>query len=94
VGDNPSPKLGGLAQTLWLIVLDYLCGVPGGIEVPVYIQKDKYTGAFELKVDNKVQYGQKNKEGENRFAVYHDTSRKPFQVRSIWDFLSIKGAFW
>jgi hypothetical protein len=34
-------------------------------------------------MDSKMQYGQKNEEGENRFVVYHDTSRKPFQVRPI-----------
>jgi hypothetical protein len=70
---------------IWLIdiVLYSFCGVLGGVEVPVYIQKDKYTGAFELKVDSKVQYGQKNADSDNQFVVYHDTSRKPFQVRFV-----------
>ena len=35
---------------------------------------------YELKIDDKVRYGQKNAQGEARFIVYHDTSRNPFQV--------------
>lgn len=33
-------------------------------------------------ITDKFQYGQKNKEGANRFVVFHDTSRKPYQVRT------------
>lgn len=36
---------------------------------------------YELKVDDKVRYGQKNAQGEARFIVYHDTSRNPYQHR-------------
>ncbi|KAG8782661.1 hypothetical protein FRC12_020580 [Ceratobasidium sp. 428] len=36
---------------------------------------------YELKVDGKSRYGQKNAKGEARFIVYHDTSRNPFQHR-------------
>lgn len=33
-----------------------------------------------MKVDDKLQYGQKNAQGELRFGVYHDKERKPFQA--------------
>ncbi|KAG8708100.1 hypothetical protein FRC09_001435 [Ceratobasidium sp. 395] len=36
---------------------------------------------YELKVDDKTRYGQKNAKGEARFIVYHDTSRNPYQHR-------------
>ncbi|KAG8719950.1 hypothetical protein FRC09_010355 [Ceratobasidium sp. 395] len=36
---------------------------------------------YELKVDGKTRYGQKNAKGEARFIVYHDTSRNPYQHR-------------
>ncbi|KAK0724938.1 hypothetical protein B0H67DRAFT_641415 [Lasiosphaeris hirsuta] len=38
---------------------------------------------YVLKVDSKIQYGQKNAEGVNRFLVFHDKERKPFQHRFI-----------
>ncbi|KAG8695354.1 hypothetical protein FRC09_009201 [Ceratobasidium sp. 395] len=36
---------------------------------------------YELKVDGKSRYGQKNAKGEARFIVQHDTSRNPYQHR-------------
>lgn len=36
-----------------------------------------------MKVDDKIQYGQKNAQGELRFAVYHDKERKPYQASHI-----------
>ncbi|KAG9118527.1 hypothetical protein FRC07_006915 [Ceratobasidium sp. 392] len=38
---------------------------------------------YELKIDEKSRYGQKNSKGEARFIVYHDTSRNPYQHRFI-----------
>ncbi|KAK3402948.1 hypothetical protein B0T20DRAFT_474753 [Sordaria brevicollis] len=38
---------------------------------------------YKLKVDDKLQYGQKNSAGENRFVVFHDKERKPYQHRFI-----------
>ncbi|KIK58095.1 hypothetical protein GYMLUDRAFT_45654 [Collybiopsis luxurians FD-317 M1] len=38
---------------------------------------------YKLKVDGKLQYGQKNAQGELRFVVYHDEERKPYQHRFI-----------
>ncbi|KAK3390627.1 hypothetical protein B0H63DRAFT_446727 [Podospora didyma] len=38
---------------------------------------------YKLKVNDKLQYGQKNAEGENRFIVFHDKERKPYQHRFI-----------
>ncbi|KAF9041622.1 hypothetical protein BJ165DRAFT_1548456 [Panaeolus papilionaceus] len=37
----------------------------------------------KLKVNNALQYGQKNAAGELRFVVYHDKERKPYQHRFI-----------
>ena len=34
-----------------------------------------------MKVDGKLQYGQKNAQGELQFVVYHDKECKPYQVR-------------
>ncbi|KAJ6475585.1 hypothetical protein C8R45DRAFT_1102861 [Mycena sanguinolenta] len=38
---------------------------------------------YKMKVDNKLQYGQKNAEGELRFVVYHDQEHKPYQVSVV-----------
>ncbi|KAK1753655.1 hypothetical protein QBC47DRAFT_430496 [Echria macrotheca] len=38
---------------------------------------------YKLKVDDKLQYGQKNAQGDNRFIVFHDKDRKPYQHRFI-----------
>ncbi|KAG8709831.1 hypothetical protein FRC09_000451 [Ceratobasidium sp. 395] len=48
--------------------------------VPV---KGKVGDHYEVKVDGKARYGQKNAKGEARFIVYHDTSRNPYQHRFI-----------
>ncbi|KAF8603237.1 hypothetical protein BDV93DRAFT_523573 [Ceratobasidium sp. AG-I] len=39
----------------------------------------KVGGFYELAVDEKVRFGQQNPQGENRFIVYHDTTRNPPQ---------------
>ena len=44
------------------------------------INVQRASGFYQLTVDDKSQYGQKNKEGEMRFVVYHDKGRKPYQV--------------
>ncbi|GJE91737.1 hypothetical protein PsYK624_078880 [Phanerochaete sordida] len=49
-------------------------------------------GYYELIVDDKCQYGQKNKEGDMRFVVYHDKGRKPYQHRFIETSLGSLGA--
>lgn len=36
---------------------------------------------YKMKVNDRLQYGQKNAQGELRFIVYHDKERKPYQVR-------------
>ncbi|GAB7354329.1 hypothetical protein MBLNU459_g4842t2 [Dothideomycetes sp. NU459] len=38
---------------------------------------------YKIKVDGRLQYGQKNAQGELRFVVYHDKERRPFQHRFI-----------
>ncbi|KAL1842354.1 hypothetical protein VTJ49DRAFT_5522 [Mycothermus thermophilus] len=38
---------------------------------------------YKLKIDDKFQYGQKNMMGENRFVVFHDKERTPYQHRFI-----------
>ncbi|THU91444.1 hypothetical protein K435DRAFT_633137, partial [Dendrothele bispora CBS 962.96] len=42
-------------------------------------------------ITDKFQYGQKNAQGDFRFVVYHDTSRKPYQHRFIETTLLAKG---
>ncbi|KAJ7878046.1 hypothetical protein B0H13DRAFT_2346835 [Mycena leptocephala] len=39
---------------------------------------------YKLKVNDRLQYGQKNAQGELRFIVYHDKERKPYQVDRCW----------
>ena len=46
----------------------------------VQTHSNTFTGHFEIKVDDRFQYGQKNAAGEKRFIVYHDKARKPYQV--------------
>ncbi|KAF3764070.1 hypothetical protein M406DRAFT_356417 [Cryphonectria parasitica EP155] len=38
---------------------------------------------YKVKIDGRFQYGQKNGQGENRFVIYHDKERKPYQHRFI-----------
>jgi hypothetical protein len=38
------------------------------------------TGKYDLTIEEHFQYGQKNKEGEKRFVVYHSKENKPYQV--------------
>ena len=46
--------------------------------------KAKSSGdSFTITVDDSFQYGQKNKQGEGRFLVFHDKSRNPFQWRFV-----------
>lgn len=45
-------------------------------------------GDYEFRVDKRLQYGQKDKQGTGRFVVWHDESRKPYQVTTG----SIRGA--
>ncbi|KAF8144189.1 hypothetical protein K438DRAFT_1783062 [Mycena galopus ATCC 62051] len=47
---------------------------------------------YKMKVDNKLQYGQKNAQGELRFVVYHDEERKPYQHRFMETALGSAGA--
>ncbi|KAG8756390.1 hypothetical protein FRC12_010591 [Ceratobasidium sp. 428] len=83
-------------QTLQNKKADYLTGfvqVKGKGEadkVLFFLQREWYNtdhlgpkvgDHYELKVDDKARYGQKNAKGEARFIVYHDTSRNPYQHR-------------
>ncbi|KAK7442568.1 hypothetical protein VKT23_016166 [Stygiomarasmius scandens] len=45
----------------------------------------------KVTITDKFQYGQKNAQGDFRFVVYHDTSRKPYQHRFIETTLLAKG---
>ncbi|KAJ7855347.1 hypothetical protein B0H13DRAFT_2357967 [Mycena leptocephala] len=38
---------------------------------------------YKLKVNDRLQYGQRNPQGELRFIVYHDKERRPYQHRFI-----------
>ncbi|KAI0048639.1 hypothetical protein FA95DRAFT_1026770 [Auriscalpium vulgare] len=68
----------------------------GNADVPIFIEVEWYTeaylagvahknesGAYELTIDDKFQYGQKNGGGEHRFVVFHDKSRKPYHLRFL-----------
>ncbi|KAH0603166.1 uncharacterized protein H6S33_008170 [Morchella sextelata] len=51
-------------------------------------------GSYEIKLDARFQYGQKNKEGENRFLVYHNKSNKPYQHRFMATLIQGQVAEW
>ncbi|KAG8844272.1 hypothetical protein FRB96_003208 [Tulasnella sp. 330] len=66
-----------------------------GAEVPMFIEEDWYTIAkldkeatksgadeYEFVINDRVQYGQKNANGDGRFAVWHDKGRKPYQAKT------------
>jgi ribosomal protein L21E len=56
--------------------------------------KTKSSGeSFTITVDDSFQYGQKNKQGDGRWLVYHDKSRNPFQVRVYSDKMSAFAAY-
>ncbi|KAG8718259.1 hypothetical protein FRC09_012928 [Ceratobasidium sp. 395] len=40
-------------------------------------------GEYEFKIDAKSQYGQADETGKNRWVVYHDKGRKPYQHRFV-----------
>ncbi|KAI0043017.1 hypothetical protein FA95DRAFT_1575387 [Auriscalpium vulgare] len=52
----------------------------GDVDVPIFIEaewfNEAHLDAYELTIDNKFQYGQKNNGGDQRFVVFHDKSRK------------------
>ncbi|KDQ09654.1 hypothetical protein BOTBODRAFT_36886 [Botryobasidium botryosum FD-172 SS1] len=60
---------------------------------------DQHLGAkgehdyYEVKIDEKFQYGQKNSKGDNRWVVLHDHSRKPYQHRFVESLFSKAGTF-
>ncbi|KAJ7264109.1 hypothetical protein B0H12DRAFT_1068887 [Mycena haematopus] len=47
---------------------------------------------YKMRVDDKLQYGQKNGDGELRFVVYHDKEHKPYQHRFVETALGSAGA--
>ncbi|KAK7447736.1 hypothetical protein VKT23_013992 [Stygiomarasmius scandens] len=74
----------------------------GNADVNFFVQKNKFDNELssfasvdgntaKVTVTDKFQYGQKNAQGDFRFVVYHDTSRKPYQHRFIETTLLAKG---
>ncbi|KAK7447752.1 hypothetical protein VKT23_014010 [Stygiomarasmius scandens] len=70
--------------------------------VNFFVQKNKFDSELasfasvdgnnaKVTITDKFQYGQKNAQGDFRFVVYHDTSRKPYQHRFIETTLLAKG---
>ncbi|KAK7447747.1 hypothetical protein VKT23_014005 [Stygiomarasmius scandens] len=70
--------------------------------VNFFVQKNKFDNELsslasvdgntaKVTITDKFQYGQKNAQGDFRFVVYHDTSRKPYQHRFIETTLLAKG---
>ncbi|KAJ6458008.1 hypothetical protein C8R45DRAFT_943021 [Mycena sanguinolenta] len=47
---------------------------------------------YKMKVDSKLQYGQKNAQGELRFVVYHDQEHMPYQHRFMETAIGSAGA--
>ncbi|KAK1235167.1 hypothetical protein PQX77_001616 [Marasmius sp. AFHP31] len=72
----------------------------GNGEVPFFCQTEWFNtenlgqknaeGYYEVKISDKHQYGQKNKQGDDRWVAFHDKSRKPYQHRFL-ETLYIKG---
>lgn len=48
-----------------------------------FIASEWYNEGGEVKVDDKVRYGEKNDSGQARFIVFHPTDRNPYQVSSV-----------
>ncbi|RPB06609.1 hypothetical protein P167DRAFT_508972 [Morchella conica CCBAS932] len=67
-------------------------------DVILFVQGNWYNsganGSYEIKLDAKFQYGQKNKEGENRFLVYHNKANKPYQHRFMATLIQGQVAEW
>ncbi|KAK1220603.1 hypothetical protein PQX77_016626 [Marasmius sp. AFHP31] len=72
----------------------------GNGEVPFFCQTEWFNkenlgqknaeGYYEVTISDRHQYGQKNKQGDNRWVAFHDKSRKPYQHRFV-ETLFIKG---
>ncbi|KZT53180.1 hypothetical protein CALCODRAFT_511596 [Calocera cornea HHB12733] len=45
---------------------------------------------YRIRVDDRFQYGQKNKAGDGRFLVWHDKSRRPYQHRFVDTTIQLK----
>ena len=58
--------------------VECIYSVPGGEEVPVYIQTSKYDVENKLQVNERLQYGMQD---GVLFYVLHDKSNKPYQHR-------------
>ncbi|KAK0717461.1 hypothetical protein B0T26DRAFT_709965 [Lasiosphaeria miniovina] len=64
---------------------DYIGKLPGA---------RKEGGHFIVTINDRFQYGQKNKEGENRWVALHDKNNKPYQHRFIVLTIQGKAADW
>ncbi|KAL0567431.1 hypothetical protein V5O48_014557, partial [Marasmius crinis-equi] len=72
----------------------------GNGEVPFFCQTEWFNeerlgkknadGYYEVTIGDKYQYGQKNKDGDNRWVAFHDKGRKPYQHRFVKTLL-VKG---
>ncbi|KDQ09652.1 hypothetical protein BOTBODRAFT_190963 [Botryobasidium botryosum FD-172 SS1] len=75
----------------------------GGGSVVLFVRadwfNDQHLGAkgehdyYEVKIDEKFQYGQKGANGNNRWVVLHDHSRKPYQHRFMESLFVNAGPF-
>ncbi|KAK3365112.1 hypothetical protein B0T24DRAFT_659898 [Lasiosphaeria ovina] len=64
---------------------DYIGKLPGA---------KKEGDNFIVTINDRFQYGQKNKQGENRWVVLHDKNNKPYQHRFIVLTIQGKAADW
>ncbi|KAL0066376.1 hypothetical protein AAF712_006635 [Marasmius tenuissimus] len=72
----------------------------GNVEVPFFCQTEWFNaehlgqknaeGYYEVTMSDKYQYGQKNKNGDNRWVAFHDKGRKMYQHRFV-ESLFVKG---
>ncbi|KIP02364.1 hypothetical protein PHLGIDRAFT_37922 [Phlebiopsis gigantea 11061_1 CR5-6] len=76
-------KTQGNAEVVFFVATEWYEGTGGPAQHLSHVAPKNADGLYELTVDDKCQYGQKNKEGEMRFVVYHDKGRKPYQHRFI-----------
>ncbi|GJE91736.1 hypothetical protein PsYK624_078870 [Phanerochaete sordida] len=85
-------KSQGNADVVVFVAAEWYEGAGGTSQHLIHVAPKDVEGFYQLTVDDKCQYGQKNKEGDMRFVVYHDKGRKPYQHRFVETSLGSLGA--
>ncbi|EKM50972.1 uncharacterized protein PHACADRAFT_199799, partial [Phanerochaete carnosa HHB-10118-sp] len=71
------------SEVVIFIAAEWYEGEGGPGEHISHIAHKDAQGFYEVTIDDRFQYGQKNKNGDARFVVYHDKGRKQYQHRFI-----------